>query len=294
MTTKREQARTGREKLQHIIEVCKSIEERSLDPFLVDVDEIIKVLREYFPCWEQPKDLCLDAEALHHIASVIKLQSDWVKSRSTSLYTDPFLLEGKIKSLSKEKMVEIFLRAWHPIIEMEQLTIQSISEALRYWKELAPIGERWQDLPQPEPEAKPATREELIKENILRDEAFTEELEKLWEELKQKVKASGINGKIRYWDLIGAKTYEETVHKAFIASFLVTYGYADLEIHPLEMEIYIKPHENPVKRKTGKQLVSIPISISREEWKKWREKSFEQKESILRQQTEKGSSPSIL
>ncbi|MEM0313093.1 MAG: hypothetical protein QXQ41_00870, partial [Candidatus Bathyarchaeia archaeon] len=64
--------------------------------------------------------------------------------------------------------------------------------------------------------------------------------------------------------------YEETAQRAFLTSFLVTYGYATLEIHPLEGEIYIKPYEKQAKPSRKKQLISIPILISREEWEKRR------------------------
>ncbi|MEM2242631.1 MAG: hypothetical protein QW827_03040, partial [Candidatus Bathyarchaeia archaeon] len=80
------------------------------------------------------------------------------------------------------------------------------------------------------------------------------------------------NGKIRYWDFIGAETYEETVYRAFLTSFLVTYGYATLEVYPLEDEIFIKPFEKQQRRTAKKQLVSLPIAITREEWEKWKER----------------------
>lgn len=271
MQSKRDKVKAGRERLQSIIETCRAIIERSLDPFMMDVDEFIEVLREYFSCWDQPEDLCLDSEALHHIASIIELQSEWVKIRSTSLYTDPFLLEDKIKSLSAEKILEVFLKAWHPIIELEQITLHSLAEALRYWRELPPIKERWSKFPPPEPRAEPAARQELIKDRILGEKAFSEELEALWRELKLMVEKRGLNGKIRYWDFIGADTYSETVYRAFMTSFLATYGYAELELHPIEMEVYIKPYESQVKRKPKRQLISVPIAISYEEWRRWKE-----------------------
>ncbi len=270
MQSKKERFKVGRERLQHIIEMCKSIEERSLDPFMINVDEIIKIVREYFPEWKQPEDLCLDAETIHRLASVIKLQSEWVKHRSTSLYTDPFLLEEKIRSVEKEEIVNVFLKAWHPIVEMEQISPHSLAEALRYWESLLPLNERWKEFPQPEAEASSATREELIKQRILREKAFTEELENFWMELKEQVETKGVDGKIRYWDFVGAETYEETVQRAFMTSFLVTYGYATLEIRPLEEEIYIKPYPKQLKTVAKKQLVSIPIAITLEEWRKWK------------------------
>jgi hypothetical protein len=270
MQSKRERVKIGRERLQRVIEMCKAVEERSLDPFLVDVDEIIRVVREFFPEWEQPEDLCLDAEAINRLASVIRLQSEWVKHRSTSLYTDPFLLEEKIKRLEKEAIVEAFLGAWHPIVEFEQISLHSLKEALRYWESLLPLKDRWKEFPPPEEAGGAATLEELIRLRILQDKAFTEELENFWNELKRLVGEKGEDGRIEYWDFVGAETYEETIHRAFMTSFLVTYGYATLEIHPLKEEIFIRPFERQQRRIAKKQLVSIPIAITSEEWEKWR------------------------
>lgn len=267
MQSKKERVKIGREKLQRIIEMCKSVEERSLDPFLINVEEILSIVKEYFPEWENPEDLCLDAETIHHLASVIKLQSEWVKHRSTSLYTDPFLLEEKLARIDKEEIVEAFLLAWHPTVEMEQISLRSLAEATRYWESLLPLKERWKGFPPAEVEKSLATREELIRQRILQDKAFSEELENFWQELKAKV---GEKGKIHYWDFVGAETYEETVNRAFLISFLVTYGYATLEIHPLEEEIFIKPNEKPITKIGKRQLISIPITVSPEDWRKWK------------------------
>jgi len=267
LPSKRQKKKLGSERLQRIIDLCKSVEERGLDPFIVDVDVILTVVREFFPEWELPEELCLDAEAVHKLASVIKLQSDWVKHQSTSLYTDPFLLEEKIRRLSKEEVANLFLEIWHPIVELEQISPHSLAEAIKYWQSLLPISDRWLKISSIETEAGATTREELIKQRILAEKAFSEELEMFWEELKRK--ASGA-GKIRYWDFVGADTYSETIKRAYITSFLVTYGYATLELHRLEEEIFIKPFEKLAPVFGKKQLTSIPVSISVEEWMKWK------------------------
>jgi hypothetical protein len=269
VSSKREQ-KLGREKLQRIIEMCTAIETHAVDPFMLDVDDIIKVVKEYFPHWEQPEDLNLDAETIHHLASAIKLQSEWVKHRSTSLYTDPFLLEEKITQAGKEEMIGLFLKAWHPVVELEQISIHSLAEAIRYWETLLPLKERWKELAEPEVEIGTATREELIRQRILGDKVFSEELENYWRELKEKVKEKGHDGKILYWDFVGAETYEETVQRAFLASFLITYGYATLEIRPLEEEIFIKPFETPIAKIGTQQSISIPIAVTYENWQKWK------------------------
>lgn len=260
----------GREKLQRIIEMCMAIEAHAVDPFLLEIDDIIKVVKEYFPQWEKPADLNLDAETIHHLASVIKLQSEWVKHRSTSLYADPFLLEEKITVTPKEDMLGLFLRAWHPVIELEQISLHSLAEAMRYWETLVPLSERWKELSFAEVETGTATRDELIRQRILGDKVFSEELEKFWLELKERVKEKGEDGKMRYWDFVGAETYEETVQRAFLTSFLITYGYATLEIHPLEEEMFIKPFEKPVAKIATQQSISIPIAVTHENWQKWR------------------------
>jgi hypothetical protein len=270
MQRNKERLNDGRKKLQNIIATCQSIEERSLDPFLIDIKENVNSIRKYFPEWKIPDDLCLDAETLHHLAAIVKMQSEWVKHRSTSLYTDPFLLEEKLTKLSKEEIVDAFMKTWFPTIEQEQISLHSLKEALRYWENLLPMDERWGEESPNETAIGVTTKEELIQQKILRDKAFSQELEIFWQELKSKTREVNEKGRITYWDFISAETYDETIHRAFMTSFLITYGYATLEIYPLEEKMFIKPYEKPAVANTEKQLVSIPISVSLEEWKKWK------------------------
>jgi hypothetical protein len=234
------------------------------------VDEIIKIVREYFPDWEQADELNLDAETLHHLASVIKIQSEWVKQRSTSLYTDPFVLEEKIRKTGKQGMVDVFLGAWHPIVALEQLSLRSLADGLRYWEALAPLSERWKDFNAAEVAMGTTSREELIAQRVLGDKEFSEELECYWRELKNHVAEKCPDGKIHYWDFIGADTYGETVQRAFMMSFLVTYGYATLEIDRLEEEILIVPYDKPRTQVLTQQSTSVPIAVSCEDWQKWK------------------------
>jgi hypothetical protein len=268
--SKTAQKKSGTEKLQRIIEMCIAIENHTVDPFLLNVDDVIKVVQEYFPRWNKPEELNLDSEVISHLASVIKLQSEWVKHRSTSLYTDPFLLEEKITQATKDEMVDVFLGAWHPVVELEQLSLHSIAEALRYWERLLPLKERWPELMVPEVAIGTTSRDELLRQHILGDKVFSDEIESFWRELKEKVKENGTDGKMRYWDFIGADTYEKTVERAFLASFLITYGYATLEIIPLEEEVFIKPFAKPNTQIQTQQSVSIPIAVTYDDWQKWK------------------------
>jgi len=270
MQSTKEHKKIGKERLERIVEMCIVIENHNVDPFTLNIDEIIKVVKEYFPHWQHPDELKLDAETLHHLASVIKLQSEWVKQRSTSLYTDPFLLEEKILQIGKQEMVNVFLKAWHPLIEFEQISLNSLAQGLLYWEALAPLGERWKDLDVSEVSMGFASRDELIKQGVLGDREFSEELNCYWQELRDCVAKKGQDGKIQYWDFIGADTYEETVQRAFITSFLVTYGYATLEIDRLEEQVFIKPFDKQKTEILTQQSTSVPIAVSFEDWQKWK------------------------
>jgi hypothetical protein len=270
MQTTKQHKMLGKERLERIIEMCTAIENHSVDPFTLDVDEIIKIVREYFPHWEHPDELKLDAETLHHLASVIKLQSEWVKQRSTSLYTDPFLLEEKILQIDKQEMVNVFLKAWSPLIEFEQISVNTLAQGLLYWEALAPISERWKDIDAAEVSMGFASREELIKQRVLGEREFSDELNAYWHELKNCVSKKGVDGKIHYWDFIGADSYEETVQRAFLTSFLVTYGYATLEIDRLEEQVFILPFNQPRTELLTQQSTSVPIAVSYEDWQKWK------------------------
>jgi len=270
MSKRKDEKKLGKERLERIIEMCSAIESHQVDPFTLNVNEIIKIVKAYFPHWDQPDELKLDAEALHHLATVIKMQSEWVKQRSNSLYTDPFLLEEKIRQTGKQQMVDVFLGAWSPVIEFEQLSLHNVAQGLLYWEALAPIDQRWKDIDVSAVVMGSVSRDEMVRQRVLSDKEFSEELEAYWLELKNNVLEKGVDGKIAYWDFIGADTYEETVQRAFLTSFLVTYGYATLEIDRLEETIHILPYEKQRQEALTEQSTSVPIAVSCADWQKWK------------------------
>ena len=256
------------ERIQRVIELCKSVEHQGVDPFALDVDDIIATLQQFFPELESPEEMEIDAEAVQCLASLIQNQSDWVKHRSSSLYRDPFLLEEKIQRLDKEELGTVFAKVWTPVVEMEQLSISYLADAMKYWNALVPIAERWQRDNPMEVGAGVTTREELVKLKILAEKTFMVELETFWDELKQKV---GEADKILYWDFVGGNSYKETLDRAYMTSFLVTYGYATLELIPLEEEVFIIPFKELQSELPDRRMVSVPLSVSFSEWTNWKE-----------------------
>ena len=41
----------GKERLERIIGMCVAIENRTAEPFTLNIDEIISVVKQYFPQW---------------------------------------------------------------------------------------------------------------------------------------------------------------------------------------------------------------------------------------------------
>lgn len=262
---------TNRERLLRIISLCLSVKRRSSDPFEVEIKKILSVLRIYLPNWKILKDFTLDAEALNQIASIIQLQGNWIKSRSISLYVDPLLIEMKIKMINSKTLVNIFSKSWHPIVEMEGLSRKRVGEAVDYWKQLLSIEERRLKLPTPSASLGSTTMQELIRLRLMSEKSFNETLQNFWKELKEKV---GVNKKITYWSFILANTYESTIYRAYLTSFLVTYGYTDMEINPLEEETFLIPYKELNTMVLKKQRISIPIAIDRTLWKNKKEASL--------------------
>jgi hypothetical protein len=141
---------------------------------------------------------------------------------------------------------------------------------LLYWEALAPLGDRWKAIDVSQVAMGSVSRDELVKQRVLSDREFSEELECYWQELKNKVVETSLGGKVAYWDFIGADTYEVTVQRAFLTAFLVTYGYATLEIDRLEETVFVLPFDKPRKEALTEQSTSVPIAVSCEDWERWR------------------------
>ncbi len=95
---------------------------------------------------------------------------------------------------------------------------------------------------------------------------FREILEELWRQLGER---AGLGEKIEYWEWVGADTYEETVRRAYLTCFMVSYGYANVEMNRLTEVTEIIHHVEP-RLDPGAAKVSLPILIDREEWERWR------------------------
>jgi hypothetical protein len=251
-----------RELLLRVIDLCESVRRNELDPFEVQVGEFLRRLRELLPRLRDLQDLYLDLQALVGLTEVILRQGEWIKHRSSLLYLDPLLISLKVQVMSPRELAEILVEAWHPTVELEVLSLPALSEAREYWTNLPPLEERRRELGEGGEGVGELPLEELQRMGILRREEFEKLLTELWEELKRSAGEKGIS----YWRFISAPTFEETVRRAWLVSFLVSYGYAGMELKPLEDDLLLFPYSSPQRRE---ESMSVPISLSEE---KWREK----------------------
>ncbi len=254
----------GRERLLGIIDLCKAVEGGKHDPFTVEISDLLEVIRRYFQAWESMEDRCLDAQAINYLATIVALQGSWIKDRSSSLYADPFLIEQKILRLQRTDLARVFLRSWHPVVELEQISPESLRTAMDYWKNLLPLAERWGGLPEgSESELGTASFSDLVEGEFASEIAFEESIESLWDELKERC---GAGGRIGYWDFVQAESFSETVRRAYLTSFLITYRYANLDSNPIENEMFLSANEEPKLTVEDKHTVSVPIPVAFEQW----------------------------
>jgi hypothetical protein len=249
----------GRRELEELIQTCVSIENREFNPFLLDISEALRILRRHSKDWKTFPDNLLDMRAITNLARVVGLQSANLRFQSSSLFVDPGMVKQKIQSMSREQLAEFLLLSWHPVVELEQLTEASTKEALDYWRKMLSFFERRKRL-QAGPFDEPSSMEtaELARLRIHEEKAFNQRLEELRIEMKEKV---GEEGRIDYWKFVKAKSFADTVLRAQMVSFLVSYGMAMLEKNGNKMSLI--PRDPPFSAKQGSPL-SLPISIPME------------------------------
>jgi hypothetical protein len=255
----------GREYLMRILSLCLSVSKKGVDPFEVEVKKILDSISRYLSEWELPEDFKLDMETLSQLASIVELQARWIKNLSSSLYVDPLLIELKIKMLSAEKLKDVFAKCWHPIVEMQQLVPKRLKEGIDYWNLLPPTEDRWPKLETHRAFVDQITLEELKKQGLLAKASFEDSIKETWEKLKSK------GDKVSFWEFIHSDSYGEAAKRAYLTSFLITYGYATLKIDYLKEKVYLIPFNEQQRKTDGKQGISIPLSITKTELQKVRE-----------------------
>lgn len=257
--TGRQSLAAGRKELKEVIETCDAIEKRKFNPFFLDVKLGVDILREYFPLWAEFEDNCLDAHALNRLSEVVRLQNTQLKFQSSALYAEPEFVAKKFQRMSDKRLAEVFLQSWHPLAELEQLTNEAVSSGLDYWNLLLPIQERWKRRDYARGKNPESADDTTLTGLGIRGEEFEAHLRRLWKELTNLQNSE--KGPVDYWKFIKVASHQETVQRAYFVSFLVTYGFAKMQIDG-EL-ITLIPNEQPTN-KPAEGGISVPIAIPSE------------------------------
>ena len=250
---------SGKRELEELIQTCVSIENRRFNPFLLDISEALSIIRRHANKLRTLDDHLLDMRAITSVARVVGLQSADLRFQSSALYVDPSMVKEKLDSLSREQLAEFLLLSWHPIVELEQLTLASTKEAKEFWEKMLSFFERRKRL-HLGPFVMPETTDlgELARMRVVEEKAYTRKMQDLWKELRERAVE---DERVDYWDFIGGSDFAQTIVRAQLVSFLVSYGYANLLRKGNHM--FLIPKAKPDPHPDGSPL-SFPIPITKE------------------------------
>ncbi len=247
----------SREELEKIIRICENIERRGLDPFTVNVRELLSRLRKMLEENKMLDHYILDAETMYRIATLIALQHRWLREKAHALFVDAQMIQTRLIALDKKSIVRAFLKAWRPIISLERITIQRLRQGADHFLSLPPRSSvrtwGW----------KVTQRDvELIRGGLEAEEGLSEKLKELHEELLQEYEAEG---EVDYWSFIEKESFEKSFERAYLLSFLITEGYVDVRRNPLKNEIKLIPRRLKAERKQPVSLVIIMGGVKGDE-----------------------------
>jgi len=227
------------------------VETSSANPFDVDIKEKILLLKNRLPEWKLLEELLVDSEAMLELTQIVKLQDEWLKHRASSLYIDPLLIQLKVKLLQKEALTEAFVKSWHPVAQVDQISPKGLEKAFVYWRDLSSIAERFKE------EfgnygIKPGVvdYQELITLGVFTKNQFEQGLNELQAELMEKSEGEWID----YMEFIKSPDTETRVLRAYLLAFLVSEGRASLKTEPLTSKVYITA--------LGAKAIGLPKSVA--------------------------------
>jgi len=243
----------AREELLRIIGICENIEKSGLDPFTVDVKALLVRLRRILETQKSLETVLLDAETLYKVALIIALQHKWLRDRAASLFVDAQLITVKILSADLKTLAACLTSSWNPIVFGEQLTKGMLKDGLDYFLSLPTRASKTMD------SSHDIGQDDGLVDNVVnlfyQDTVLEDEVRRLHCEMLETV---GDGGRLDYWRFIEREGLARRAQRAYVVSFIVSEGLAEMQRNPLTGEIYLIPYSGKIERKN---VVSLPISL---------------------------------
>jgi len=204
--------------LRRGIETCQKALSGELLPHQVDAWELWEILSRASDKLSGPEEHLQYAMLLRLIVATVRLQCRWLRYEADELYVDADMARQKIHSLSVRTLSSIFVKSFHPLVEMERMTARALDVGKRHWDELA--GRGFQDFASPETFLT-YERGSEVESQVLREVRFQELLEDLMKEFL----SSDDGSDVPYESFIskrGSAGFSEMVTRSYLVSFLVT------------------------------------------------------------------------
>lgn len=204
--------------LRRGIETCQKAMSGELLPHQVNAWELWEILSHASDKLSESEEYLLYATLLRLIVATVRLQCRWLRYEADELYVDADLAREKIHSLSVRTLSSIFVKSFHPLVEIERMTARALDLGKRHWEELP--GRVAQDYASPEIFLT-YQRGSEVESQVLREVRFQELLEGLMKEF-----LSGDDGSdVSYRSFIskrGSAGFSEMVTRSYLVSFLVS------------------------------------------------------------------------
>lgn len=200
------------------IETCQKALTGELLPHQVDAWGLWEILSQASDKLSGPEEYLLYATLLRLIVATVRLQCRWLRYEADELYVDADMARGKINSLSVRTLSSIFVKSFHPLVEMERMTLKALDLGKKHWDELA--GRGVLDFASPEM-FMTYQRGSEAESQVLKEVRFQELLEDLMKEFLSSDDGSDVS----YESFIsrrGSAGFPEMVTRSYLVSFLVS------------------------------------------------------------------------
>ncbi len=239
-----------REELLRIIQLCESIEKSGIDPFTVNVRELLQKLRSILESSKDLETVVLDAETLYRVALVIALQHRWLLEKASNLFVDTQIIATRILAADKRALASCLARSWRPIVSGEQLTKKMFIAGLEYFLSLPPRAGHERKLLLGAGEELQIDEEALLDRFRQRDVLESEIMNMHRELLERREEDGGLD----YWSFISLEGDGRRVERAYVLAFIVSEGLAEIKRNPITGEVRIYPLESKVERSNPTSL----------------------------------------
>jgi hypothetical protein len=232
--------------LREAIERCQMALRGEVLPHQVDAWKMWEILSHSSERISEPEEHLLYASLMKLIVETVRLQCRWLRYEADELYVDSDIAREKVNALSMRTINTIFLKSFHPLVEVEQLTERAMAMG----------EEHWEDLPEGGTEEALAVAEFLRYDasssearSVLQRIRFDELLDQLESEIRER--ASNNGNEVPYSDFIsrgGSADFSEMVSRSYLGSFLISQGRIGMMENGSDLRLI--PEADEVKERT--------------------------------------------